>query len=187
MHKFSRDLLIQTHWDFRASRTPVVTPDTSIPRHTPPTPNPRVCGTKASEPPEAHSRRLIPPQGSGSLGTLPHSYKSSGEMGRSQASGRPTCRTPSGARAPSQRIPGSQVHPRRGQSSRYRLRRKGDPAEASLALGRSPGRREDLTSESLWGPYILPLRGRRDQVSLGAGAESCGGNCSADPGYRVFL
>ncbi|EGW02460.1 hypothetical protein I79_015139 [Cricetulus griseus] len=50
---------------------------------------------------------------------------------------------------------GCKSHSRRGQSSRYRLKRNRESAEARLDLGSNPEKREDLTSESLWGLNIL--------------------------------
>lgn len=66
MHKFSRDLLIQTRLDLpnRGGEPQCQPPETDGAHTRPHLLNPRVSRTKAAEHPDAHSRRLILPQGS---------------------------------------------------------------------------------------------------------------------------
>lgn len=180
MHKFSRDLLVQIWLDLRPSRTVAVNPNAGLRDRRPPISG--SVGLKAAEPPWAHSPRFIPHQGSRSPRSRPHGYKFSSENERSPANRHPTCRTPSGARVPSQRIPGLQVHPRRGQCSRYQLKAQSGVSRSQPVSLWDAAQRRDLTSESLWGSNILTPRRRRDQISLGAGGRDCRANCTAAGG-----
>lgn len=180
MHKFSRDLLMQIWLDLRSSQTVAVNPNAGLRDKRPPTPG--SVGLKAAEPPRVHSQRFIPHQGSRSLRSRPHGYNFSSENGRSPANRRPTCRTPSGARVPSQRISGLQVHPRRGQCSRYQLKAQSGVSRSQAVSLWDGAQRRDLTSESLWGSNILTPRRRRDQISLGAGGWDCKGELHGSRG-----